>query len=152
MRQMWVLVFGRRRRGGTLVPFALVVQYCGVNVGTGFFENKRGQKCIRCLWNEEGNKYCVKWHKGKNVRHPPFMLNDVAWLMLVPGVMERRRYTPENCFGSDKRVNTGEEGEGERGEDREVAGLLWLGTGLLRVLDGEEDEDANDNRSSSCAF
>ena len=40
MRQMWVLVFGRRRRGGTLVPFALVVQYCGVNVGTGFFENK----------------------------------------------------------------------------------------------------------------
>ena len=80
------------------------------------------------------------------------MLNDVAWLMLVPGVMERRRYTPENCFGSDKRVNTGEEGEGERGEDREVAGLLWLGTGLLRVLDGKEDEDANDNRSSSCAF
>jgi len=40
MRQMWVLVFGRRRRGGTLVPFALVVQYCGANVGTGFFENK----------------------------------------------------------------------------------------------------------------
>ena len=35
MRQMWVLVFGRRRRGGTLVPFALVVQYCGVNVETG---------------------------------------------------------------------------------------------------------------------
>ena len=35
MRQMWVLVFGRRRRGGTLVPFALVVQYCGANVGTG---------------------------------------------------------------------------------------------------------------------
>ena len=73
--------------------------------------------------------------------------------MLVPGVMERRRYTPENCFGSDKRVNTGEEEEveGEMGEDREVAGLLWLGT-ELRVLDGEEDEDANDNRSSSCAF
>ena len=40
MRQMWVLVFGRRRCGGTLVPFALVVQYCGANVGTGFFENK----------------------------------------------------------------------------------------------------------------
>tara|TARA_B110000090_G_C13027430_1_gene310455 strand:+ start:201 stop:431 length:231 start_codon:yes stop_codon:yes gene_type:complete len=51
MRQMWVLVFGRRRRGGTLVPFALVVQYCGVNVETGY-RNKRGQN-VACGMKKE---------------------------------------------------------------------------------------------------